>query len=85
MKQQKYRTADDKFHHTVIPLQKIVLLDELGMHAEEQPAKAVTAEQEAAAQSADRVGEEFEGREDEEVEVGHAEEGTQAEDGHAVD
>ena len=31
------------------------------------------------------MGEEFEGREDEEVEIGHAEEGTQAEDGHAVD
>ena len=49
MKQQNYRTADGEFHHTFIPLQKVVLFDELGMHAEEQPAEAVAAEQEAAA------------------------------------
>ena len=44
MKQQKYRTADDQFHHTAIPLQKVVLFDELGMHAEEQSAEAIAAE-----------------------------------------
>ena len=49
MKQQKYRTADDQLHHTAIPLQKVVLFDELGMHAEEQSAEAVAAKQEAAA------------------------------------
>ena len=35
MKKQQLRTADDQFHQTTIPQQKVVQLDELNIHAEE--------------------------------------------------
>jgi len=85
MEEHECGTGEDQFHHIAVPLQEVGFLDELDVHAEEESAQSVAAEEEAAAQGAHGVREELDCREDEEVEVAHGEEGAQSEDGHAVD
>lgn len=65
-------------------MQEVLLLDELDVDAEEQSAQLVAAEDDSASGSAQSVREELEGGEQQEVEVGHAEERTQSEYSHAV-